>query len=156
VYVSVRLSVPVVGVLYKKLYLSRITDNLNTMLSSGVPIVKAIDITADVIGNISYKKILKETADSVKSGLALSIAFQKYKDEIPNILTQMIAVGEETGSTGVVLKTMTDFYRREVDDAVDTLVGLIEPIMIVVLGLGVGVLLVSVLAPIYNLAGGIT
>ena len=68
----------------------------------------------------------------------------------------MVLVGEETGSAGTILKTLTEFYRREVDDAIDTLVGMIEPVMIVVLGFGVGILLVSVLMPIYNLAGGIS
>ena len=151
-----KLSTPAVGNLYKKLYLSRITDNLNTMLISGVPIVRAIDITAEVVGSLVYKRLLGEVADGVKSGLALSVAFEKHRAEIPGILVQMIQVGEETGSLGTILKTLTDFYKREVDDAVDTLVGLIEPVMIVVLGLGVGILLVSVLMPIYNLAGGIS
>ena len=153
---SVKLSIPVVGNLYKKLYLSRITDNLNTMLSSGVPIVRAIDITAEVVGSRVYSEVLASVADGVKSGLALSVAFSKHKEQIPGILVQMVLVGEETGSMGTILKTLTDFYRREVDDAIDTLVGLIEPVMIVVLGLGVGILLVSVLMPIYNLAGGIS
>ena len=153
---SLKLSMPAVGNLYKKLYLSRITDNLNTMLSSGVPIVRAIDITAEVVGSYAYKGVLVEVADGVKSGLTLSVAFTKHKQEIPGILVQMVQVGEETGSLGNILKTLTDFYKREVDDAVDTLVGLIEPVMIVVLGLGVGILLVSVLKPIYNLAGSIS
>jgi type IV pilus assembly protein PilC len=153
---KMRLSLPLIGNLYKKLYLSRITDNLDTMLSSGVPIVRAIDITADVVGSRVYKTLLGEVADGVKSGLALSNAFEKHKDEIPGILVQMVQVGEETGSLGTILRTLTVFYKREVDDAIDTLVGLIEPIMIVVLGLGVGLLLVSVLIPIYNLAGSIS
>jgi len=153
---SMRLSTPVIGNLYKKLYLSRITDNMDTMLSSGVPIVRSIDITANVVGSPVYRDLLREASDGVKSGLALSAALEKYKQEIPSILVQMVLVGEETGSLGTVLKTLTDFYRREIDDAVDTLVGLIEPIMIVVLGLGVGILLVSVLVPIYNLAGSIS
>ena len=153
---SLKLSTPAVGNLYKKLYLSRITDNLNTMLSSGVPIIRAIDITAEVVGSRVYKGILREVADGVKSGLTLSVAFEKHKKEIPGILVQMMQVGEETGSLGAILKTLTDFYRREVDDAIDTVVGLIEPVMIVVLGLGVGILLVSVLMPIYNLAGSIS
>ncbi|MFA6257291.1 MAG: type II secretion system F family protein [Candidatus Paceibacterota bacterium] len=153
---SIRLATPAVGNLYQKLYLSRITDNLNTMLSSGVPIVRSIDITAEVVGSVVYKDLLKEVADGVKSGLALSAAFQRHPEEIPGILVQMVQVGEETGSLGSILKTLTDFYKREVDDAVDTLVGLIEPVMIVVLGLGVGILLVSVLMPIYNMAGGIS
>lgn len=153
---NIRLAVPAIGNLYTKLYLSRITDNLNTMLSSGVPIVRSIDITADVVGSLVYKELLGFVADDVKSGLALSAAFDKHHERVPGILVQMVQVGEETGSLGNILKTLADFYKREVDDAVDTLVGLIEPIMIVVLGLGVGILLVSVLMPIYNMAGGIS
>ena len=95
-------------------------------------------------------------ADNVKSGLALSVAFEKHKDRIPPILVQMIAVGEETGSLGNILQTLTLFYQREVDGAVDTLVGLIEPAMIVVLGVGVGILCVSVLGPIYNMSSSIS
>ncbi len=152
---NIRLSIPAVGNLYKKLYLSRIADNMDTMLTSGVPIVRAIDITSEVVGSRVYKEILKDVADGVKSGLSFSLAFEKHIKQVPGIMVQMIKVGEETGSLGEILKTLADFYKREVDDAVDTLVGLIEPIMIVVLGLGVGILLVSVLMPIYNLAGGI-
>ncbi len=153
---KMRLSMPAIGNLYKKLYLSRMTDNMETMLSSGVPIVRAIDITADVVGSRVYRELLTEASDGVRSGLTLSVALEKHTEEIPRIMVQMLMVGEETGSLSSILKTMTVFYRREVDDAVDTLVGLIEPVMIVVLGLGVGVLLVSVLMPIYNLAGGIS
>jgi len=152
----VRLSTPVFGRLYKKLFLSRIADNLNTMLTSGIPIIRAIDITSDVVGSRAYRMLLKETADSVKSGFPLSTALGKYPEEIPGIMVQMVKVGEETGSLGPILKTLAEFYKREVDDAVDTLVGLIEPFMIIVLGLGVGLLLVSVLVPIYNIAGGIS
>jgi len=152
---KMRLSIPAVGNLYKKLYLARIADNMDTMLTSGIPIVRAIDITSNVVGNKIYRNILKEAADGVKSGLSFSLAFEKYPDQIPGIMVQMIKVGEETGSIGTILKTLATFYKREVDNAVDTLVGLIEPVMIVVLGLGVGILLVSVLMPIYNISGGI-
>jgi type IV pilus assembly protein PilC len=152
---KMRLSIPAVGNLYQKLYLSRIADNMDTMLTSGIPIVRSIDITADVVGSKVYKAILKDAADGVKSGLSLSASFEKHP-EVPGILVQMVRVGEETGSLGTILKTLASFYKREVDDAVDTLVGLIEPVMIVVLGLGVGILLVSVLMPIYNMAGGIS
>ena len=152
---KIRLTTPAIGTLYKKLYLSRIADNMDTMLTSGIPIVRAIDITSEVVGSRTYKRILKETADGVKSGLAFSAALEKYP-EMPSIMVQMVKVGEETGALGSILKTLADFYKRETDDAVDTLVGLIEPVMIVVLGLGVGVLLVSVLMPIYNMAGSIS
>ena len=152
---KMRLSTPSVGALYRKLYLCRIADNMETMLTSGIPIVRAIDITSDVVDSRVYKEILKGTADAVKSGLAFSTALEKYP-EMPKIMVQMVKVGEETGSLGPILKTLADFYKREVDNAIDTLVGLIEPIMIVVLGLGVGLLLVSILVPIYNMAGGIS
>ncbi|MDQ3244766.1 MAG: type II secretion system F family protein [bacterium] len=151
----VRLSLPLAGDLYKKLFLSRISDNLNTMLTSGIPIIRSIDITAEVVDSHVYKKLLKDVADRVKSGLSISDSFAMYHEQIPNIMIQMIKVGEETGSLGQILKTLSDFYKREVDDAIDTMVGLIEPVMIVVLGVGVGFLLVSVLVPIYNLAGAI-
>jgi type IV pilus assembly protein PilC len=151
-----RLSVPLIGNLYKQLYLSRLSDNMDTMLSSGVPILRAIDITAEVVGNRIYRNLLRNTAEGVKSGMALSLALGKYKEEIPGIMVEMVKVGEETGFLGAILKTLADFYKREVDNAVDTLVGLIEPVMIVVLGFAVGILLVSVLAPIYNIAGNIS
>ncbi len=152
---KMKLATPAIGNLYAKLYLSRMADNMDTMLTSGIPIVRAIDITSEVVGSRLYKGILKETAEGVKSGLAFSAALERHS-EMPGILVQMVKIGEETGSLGTILKTLADFYKREVDDAVDTLVGLIEPIMIVVLGLGVGLLLVSVLMPIYNLAGNIS
>ncbi len=150
-----RLSIPVVGNLYRKLYISRISDNLHTMLVSGIPIVRSLDITADVVSSKVYKDLLKKVAEDVKAGSSISSAFEKFPTYLPPILVQMIKVGEETGSLGNILKTLADFYKREVDDAVDTMVGLIEPVMVVVLGIAVGLLLVSVLVPIYNLAGGI-
>ena len=150
---NLKISVPVVKNIYQKLYLSRMADNMDTMLSSGIPIVRSIELTAAVVGNRVYAQILKDTTEMVKSGSSLSEAFGKH-EEIPAIMTQMIRVGEETGSLGNILKTLGHFYNREVQDAVDTMVGLIEPIMIVGLGLGVGILLSAILMPIYNIAGG--
>jgi type IV pilus assembly protein PilC len=150
-----KLSIPVLGDLYKKVYLSRISDNLNTMLSSGISIIRSIEITSEVVNNYVYKGILNETKEDVKSGSSLSNALNKHK-EIPQIMIQMVQVGEETGSLGSILKTLAEFYRREVDDAVDTMIGLIEPVMIVGLAVGVGILLTSILIPIYNIASSIT
>ena len=152
VYVdTIKLEVPYIGDLYKKLYLSRIADNLNTMIISGIPILKALEITSSVVDNIMYKEILSDALQKVKEGTSLSNALSQHK-EIPNILTQMVKVGEETGELGSILKSLARFYQREVTTAVDTLVGLIEPVMIVLLGLGVGTLLAAVLMPIYNIA----
>jgi type IV pilus assembly protein PilC len=152
-YDSFKLSVPFVGELFRKLYLSMIADNMNTMIASGIPMLRALEITSSVVGSEIYKEILNESMVAVKGGSSLSVAFSQYP-EIPGILVQMIKVGEETGELGSILKTMAKFYQREVMNAVDTLVDLIEPVMIVLLGLGVGVLLASVLLPIYNMANG--
>ena len=152
---NIKLSIPFAGNLFTKLYLSRISDNMETMLTSGIPIVRSIEITAAVVGNRVYRDIMMASAEKVKSGSSLADPVDRHV-EIPSIMVQMIKVGEETGSVGMVLKTLGKFYKREVDDAVDTLVGLIEPFMIVMLGVGVGILLTSVLVPIYNIASGIS
>jgi type IV pilus assembly protein PilC len=148
---ELKLAVPYVGDLYRKLYLSRIADNLNTMILSGIPILRALEITSSVVDNQLYKNIVNQTIVEVKGGSTLSASFAQYK-EIPGVMVQMIKVGEETGELGNILKTLANFYNREVMTAVDTLVSLIEPVMIVALGVGVGILLAAVLMPIYNLA----
>jgi type IV pilus assembly protein PilC len=148
---SLRLNLPYLGDLYRKLYLSRISDNLNTMIISGIPILRALDITAAVVDSKTYKAILDDVLIKVRQGTSLSDALTQYP-EIPGLMTQMIKIGEETGELGNILKSLSRFYQREVNNAVDTLVGLIEPVMIVMLGVGVGLLLASVLMPIYNIA----
>ncbi|MFA6006814.1 MAG: type II secretion system F family protein [Candidatus Paceibacterota bacterium] len=150
-----KMNIPYLGDLYRKLYVSRIADNMDTMLSSGISMVRAMEITADVVGDDVYKKVLLDTMEDVKGGSPLSEAFSRHP-EIPSIIIQMSRIGEETGKLGFVLKTMARFYKREVDTAIDTLVGLIEPIMIIALGLGVGFLLISVLGPIYNITSSIS
>lgn len=145
------LDLPYIGNLYRKLYLARIADNLNTMLSSGIAVVHAVEIAASVVGNEIYKEVLLTVASDVRTGVPLSGAMGKHK-EIPSIMVQMIKVGEETGEVGNILQTLAAFYKREVDNAIETLIGLIEPAMIILLGLGVGGLLVSVLMPIYDVA----
>jgi len=149
-----RLAIPYIGDLYKKLYLSRISDNIDTMLGSGIPVIKSLEISADVVGSEVYREVLLDTAEQIKGGSSMSGAFTRHP-EIPGIVIQMARIGEETGKLGFVLKTIARFYKREVDAAVDTLVGLIEPFMIVFLGLGVGIMLASVLVPIYNISSAI-
>jgi type IV pilus assembly protein PilC len=149
-----KLSIPVVGDLYEKLFLTRICDNLSTMLSSGISMVQALEVTSDVVDNTVYKEIVENTLIDVKAGKSFADSVSEYP-EIPGVLAQMSKVGEETGKLGDILSTLATFYRREVNNTVDTLIGLIEPAMIVLLGLGVGVLLASVLMPIYNITGSI-
>jgi type IV pilus assembly protein PilC len=148
------ISIPYLGDLQRKLILTRICDNMATMLSSGVSIVQTIEVTTDVIDNLVYKEILQSVLLEVKGGRSFADAMGEYS-HIPSVLAQMAKVGEETGSLANILTTLANFYRREVNNAVDSLISLIEPAMIVMLGLGVGVLLASVLLPIYNLTSSI-
>jgi type IV pilus assembly protein PilC len=148
---GIKLDIPYIGGLFRKLYLSRIADNLNTMLASGIPILKALELTCDVVDNRVFLKAIRESLEDVKGGAPVSVAFEKH-EEFPNILIQMMRVGEETGNLGEILATLAKFYQREVTNAVDTLVDLIEPVMIILLAVGVGTLLASVLVPIYNIS----
>lgn len=148
-----KLNIPYFSSLYRKLYLSRLADNTNTMLSAGIPIVRTLELTSTVVNNKVYEDILNQAVESVKGGKTLSESLSNNPVLIPGIMVQMIKVGEETGEVGSILKTLAKFYTREVTTAVDSVVSLIEPAMIVALGGGVAVLLASVLMPIYNIAG---
>jgi type IV pilus assembly protein PilC len=108
-----KLSVPYVGELFRKLYLARLTDNLSTMLSSGIPIVRAMEITSDVVDNKVYQDILKDASDKVRAGSPLSDALPRSR-EIPGVVIQMVKVGEESGELDAILKTLAKFYDREV------------------------------------------
>ena len=151
-YDQAMLGIPYISTLFKKLYLSRFADNMNTMLISGIPMVRALELTSNVINNKVYENIIATAVEEVTGGRTLSESLSSNPHEIPGIMVQMMKVGEETGEVGSILKTMSRFYTREVTTAVDSLVSLIEPLMIVMLGGGVAVLLASVLIPIYNIA----
>jgi type IV pilus assembly protein PilC len=147
-----KITMPAFQILYRKLYLSRIADNMNVMLLSGIPIVRGLDLTSKIVDNKIYEDILLKATEEVKTGSSISDALMK-SGEIPGIFIAMVKIGEETGQLGNILKTLAAFYRREVVNAVDALVGLIEPVMIVFLGFAVAFLLASVLIPIYNISG---
>lgn len=151
---KLKLSIPVLGDLLRKLYLTRIADNLATMLGSGISMVRGLEICASVVGNAVYEEVLVNVLTDVRNGKSVSAAFSEHP-EFPNIMVQMVRVGEESGELGSILKTLGNFYQREVMQAVDTMVGLIEPAMIILLGGGVGVLVASVLLPIYSITGSI-
>ncbi len=149
-----KLWTPGIGNLYRMIYLSRITDNMHTMLSNGISMLRSLEITSSVVDNDIYKKIITDASIAVKGGAPLSSALSNHP-EIPNLMIQMVKVGEETGELGNILEKLAVFYRREVDNAITTVISMIEPVMIVSLGIGVGGVLASVLIPIYEIAGGI-
>ncbi|PJE64707.1 MAG: hypothetical protein COU90_00330 [Candidatus Ryanbacteria bacterium CG10_big_fil_rev_8_21_14_0_10_43_42] len=146
-----QISLPLFGTLYRKLYMSRIADNLQTLISGGIPVVRALEITADVVGSEVFRKIILEAIESVKGGSSISAALARHPD-IPSLMSQMIRIGEETGRLDSILENLASFYRKEVNSLVDNLVNLIEPIMILLLGGGVGILVASVLVPLYNIS----
>jgi len=148
---EVQIALPFFGNLTRLLFLSRICDNLSTLLVSGVSMTRSLEITADVIDNQIYKEIVTSVLLEVKSGRSFGEVIAEYP-EIPGTLSQMAKVGDESGNLGAILGTLAKFYTREVNQAVDTLISLIEPAMIVILGLSVVVLLLSVLQPIFNLS----
>lgn len=145
------ISMPIFSGLYRKIYLSRISDNLHTLLSGGITVVRALEITAEVVGNEVYRRILMESVEAVRGGSMISDTFSRYAD-IPPIFSSMIRIGEETGKLDYILGSIAKFYKKDVDSFMDNLVSLIEPILILVLAGGVGILVAAVLLPIYNLA----
>lgn len=148
------LAVPVIGGLYKKIYLSRIADNLSTLFMGGISILDALRITSDVVDNRVYRQVLLDAAESVRGGSTISASFMKFR-EIPPLVTQMIRIGEETGRLDFILGKLSSYYRQEVDAILSNLVSLIEPILIVSLGLGVALIVGAIFAPLYSVTSSI-
>jgi type IV pilus assembly protein PilC len=150
----VKLKIPVIKKVLQYVYLARFAENLSTLTQSGLPIVSALQISASVVGSSVFEKDILEAAERVKGGGTISEVLEK-KATFPPIMTQMMKVGEETGKLDTALKSMSGFYTREADQLVSNLASVIEPVLIVILGIGVGVLVFSIIIPIYNIAQGI-
>jgi type IV pilus assembly protein PilC len=150
-----KLKIPIIGGLFQKIYLARFAENLKTLLAGGIPILKALDVTAVVVGNKIYEKIIYEARDKVRAGESISSAFAGYPREITPMVSQMIGVAEKTAQLDMILEKIAVFYQEEVDRNVANLTQLIEPVLIVILGAGVGFLISSILIPIYNIASGL-
>jgi len=148
------LKLPVIGNLSRSIYITRFSENFGALLEGGIPVVRALIITSQVVGNGVFEKIILKAADEVKTGGTISTVFLQSK-EFPPIVAQMIRIGEETGSLATVLISVAKFYNQEVETTTKSLTTLIEPILIVALGIGVGILVIGVLMPIYNIAGQI-
>jgi type IV pilus assembly protein PilC len=147
-----KLKIPVFGQLFTKLYIARFSINLRNLLRAGVPLISSLEISSKVVGNSIFENIIRESIVNIKAGGQLSDTLMKH-EEVPYIASQIISVGEKTGKTILVLETLTRFYKQEVDTLVANLTVLIEPVMIVGLGIGVAFFVLSVLMPIYNIAG---
>lgn len=145
-----KLRLPIFGPLFQKIYISRMTRTLSSLTGGGVPILRALDIVGESTGNSVYEKALKDAAKDVEAGIPLSEPL-RANPAFPAMVPQMISVGEQTGNLDGVLNKLADFYEEEVDNIVKNLSTLMEPILMVVMGIAVGGLLIAILMPIYNL-----
>lgn len=149
------LKVPFLGTFFEKVFLMRFAENLSTLISSGLPITQALKITKNTIGNFVYKNIAAETEKQVSEGEKISSVLIKYPERVPPFVVQMVKVGEETGKMDKTLMEIVNFYKKDVDATVQTFTTLIEPILIIFLGLGVALIAASVLSPLYGVLGSI-
>ncbi len=148
---SMKISLPIIGDIFQRIYLSRFSRNLSTLVIGGIPIIKALQIVADIINNVVYREILLNAVTEISNGKTVSESLSGHK-EFPNIVIQMVRVGEQTAQLDDILAKIAVFYEKEVDAKVATLTTLLEPLIMIVLGVGVGLLVAGVLLPIYNLA----
>lgn len=146
------LQIPALSQFLQMVYLSRFAENLSTLIAGGLPIVQSLDITSSIIGNDVYKDIVQEAKEEVKKGSSISQVLTKYPSQFPPVFVQMVFVGEKSGTLDKSLLSIVHFYQKEVEVAVEKLLSVLEPALIVVLGLLVGGMMASVMLPLYNMA----
>jgi type II secretory pathway component PulF len=149
---QIKLDLPVVGWIFRHLYVARFADNLAVLVEGGIPIIRALTVVSSVINNTQYQAIILRAADEIKIGGQMSDVFRKYP-LIPPIVSQMVKIGEETGQIDLVLRHVAKFYEQEIDQTTKNLSALIEPVMVIIIGLAVGILAFSIIMPIYNVVG---
>ncbi len=151
IYNIIKLKAPVFGKLWRMIYLVRFAGTLSSLIGAGVSLTRALEITSDVVDNYYYKRIIEESIEKVKDGYSVAHVFSKSK-LFPQMLPQMLKVGERTGSLGDVLNKLASFYSREVENMVANLTSLLEPIIMVVIGIAVGGMVTAIIMPMYNMA----
>ena len=148
---AILLRIPIFGKLFQRIYLVRFTRSLQTLLAGGVSISKALAITAEVVSNQVYRDLILETKKEVEDGNSITSVFATRK-EIPKMVTQMMNIGEKTGRLDSILGSISKFFGREIDNTVANLMTLMEPIIMVVMGVAVGIMVAAVIMPMYNMA----
>jgi type IV pilus assembly protein PilC len=151
---ALMLKLPVMGILLRKVAVAKFTRTMGTMLSSGVAILEALDIVARTSGNRVVENAIYSVRSGISEGRTMADPLQ-VSGVFPSMVCQMIAVGESTGALDAMLEKIADFYDEEVDQAVENLTAMIEPMMIVFLGVVVGGLIVSMYLPIFKMAGAV-
>lgn len=146
-----KLKVPVFGKLWQRIYLVRMTRSLSTLIVGGVPLTTALEVVADVVGNYMYSDLIRRTIKEVEDGNSVATLFLKSPD-VPAMVSQMMSVGEQTGRLEQILTKITEFYSREVENLVNNMVSLIEPLIMILMGVGVGLMVAAIILPMYQLA----
>ncbi len=148
---SIKIKMPIFGALYKKIYLVRFTRSLSTLIHGGVPISLALRIVAEVVDNQAYQKLILDTVAEVEGGNSISTLFAR-SPLMPKMLSQMMVIGERTGKIDTILDRLSDFYSREINLMVSNLTTLIEPLILIIMGVGVGGMVAAVMLPMYQVA----
>ena len=151
---SAKLRMPVFGSLFQKIAIVRFARSLFTLISGGVTLPKGFKIVSEVVGNSVYRELILETVKEVESGNPIASVFEK-SPSVPIMVSQMLNVGEKTGRLDMILDKIASFYSREIDNLLRNLVTLIEPIVMVVIGVAVGLMIAAIILPMYNLASAI-
>ena len=144
------LKVPIFGALIRKATIARWTRTLSTMFAAGVPLVEALDSVAGAAGNNVYFVATKKIQQEVSAGVSLTVAMTNT-NVFPNMVIQMVSIGEESGSLDGMLSKVADFFEQEVDDAVEALSSLMEPMIMVVLGVLIGGMVIAMYLPIFKM-----
>ena len=148
---NISLRLPVIGEMIREFESARTTRTLSSLLSAGVEIVVALDVTLDVLQNHLYKNALQHARDAIQKGEPMSAVFVEYESLYPLFVGEMIAVGEETGKISNMLMNVASYYEGEVDQKTKDLSTIIEPVLMIIIGVGVGIFAISMLAPTYSL-----
>lgn len=150
-----KLKLPLVGGLYRKVYVLRFISLLGILMEAGLPVIKALSITGDAIPNRVYRLKVQEVIRDVRSGGKISTSLQDSEYLFPGEVTQMLAVGEESASLGPVSEKVADQYQREIDNTLKKVTSVFEPVMVLVVGISVAILALAVMAPIFNMSSSI-
>ena len=149
---TIQLKIPIVGTIYRHIYLVRFTRSMYTLVIGGVPLTRSLEIVSGVVGSAVFENLIKRTIREVEDGNSIATIFNQSK-EVPAMVSQMMIVGEKTGRLEEIFKRLSDFYTHEVDSLVTNLVTLLEPIIMLVMGVAVGFIVSSILLPMYRLSG---
>lgn len=153
-YDEIRIKIPIIRTVYKKIIMARFAQTLSTLLKGSIPIVRALTVVADVLNNRVYSKIILESAQKIEDGSTFGDSLKGY-DEISPMIIQVAEVGEKTGKLDEVLEKLAKYYTKEVDNSIANLVEFIQPVILSIIGIAVGLLFASIIIPIYNLASSI-